>query len=335
MNKKIITGVLVLAVLGGIVVFSQHGNVLKTQRPKTIEKITIAWADQTSFALMYIAQNKDYFTDEGLDVTYRKFTTGRDALADVINGNSDIATVYEAPVVRQLYQGKDISIISTLHTSSKNAALIGRRDKNITRIEDIKNKKIGVAKGTAEEFFLYSYLTSQGIQLSDVTLINGEFKDMLSMLRDGKADAVVATNPYFYEIKKQFSPDEIIIFQSDVYTENSLLVGNTNKIKNKKETFTRLLKALVRAENLLHNNQAEAIKVVVDSLPTFSEESIRATWDQLTPELVLNNVLLTLLEREATWFKDNNLYTGQIPDFRKAIFADYLKAVKPEVVTIY
>ena len=333
--KKIIVTVVVLAIVGGGFVLYNNPLLLKKQPPATIEKITVAWADQPAFALMYIAQNKGYFTDEGLEVTYRKFTTGRDALADVIKGNSDIATVYEAPVVRQIYQGKDISIISTLHTSSKNGALIGRRDKNITRIEDIKNKKIGVTKGTADEFFLYSYLSSQGVRLSDVTLVNGEFKDMLSMLRDGKADAVVATNPYFYEIKKQFSQDKIVIFQSDVYTENSLLVGNTNEIKNKKETFTRLLKALVRAENLLHNNQEEAIKAVVGSLPTFSEESIRATWDQLTPELKLDNVLLTLLEREAGWFKDNKIYTGPVPDFRKAIFSDYLKATNPNAVTVY
>ena len=320
-----------MVLVGGV--FAYHQNVGK--KPKTIEKITVAWADQPAFALMYIAEKEGYFKDEGLDVTYHKFTTGRDALADALAGNSDIATVYEAPVVRQIYTGKDVSLISTLHTSSKNAALIGRRDRGILNIEDLKNKKIGVAKGTAEEFFLYSYLTSQGIRLSDVTLVNGEFTDMKTFLRDGRADAVVSTNPYFYEIKKEFPADMITIFQSDIYTENSVLAGNTNVIKNKKEGLTRLLRALVRAESLLKTNQEEAIKAVVASVPTFSEESNRGTWDQFTRVLKLDNVLLAVLEREAQWFKDNNVYQGPVPDFRKSIFTEYLKEVKPEAVTVY
>ena len=320
-----------MAVAGGVFAYYQNVDTM----PKTVEKITIAWADQPAFGLMYIAEKEGYFKDEGLDVTYHKFTTGRDALADALSGNSDIATVYEAPVVRQIYTGKDVSLISTLHISSKNAALIGRRDRGILNIEDLKSKKIGVAKGTAEEFFLYSYLTSKGIRLSDVTLVNGDFTDMKTFLRDGRADAVVSEGPYFYEIKKEFPADTITIFQSDVYTENSVLAGNTNVIENKKEVLTRLLKALVRAESLLETNQEEAIKAVVDSLSTFSEESIRGTWDQFTPVLKLDNVLLTVLEREAQWFKDNNVYQGPLPDFRKTIFTDYLKAVKPEAVTVY
>ena len=39
------------------------------------EKITLAEAYQPVFALIYIAEEKGYFDEEGLDITYRSFTS--------------------------------------------------------------------------------------------------------------------------------------------------------------------------------------------------------------------------------------------------------------------
>lgn len=321
-----------LAVAGGVFVYYRNAD---TKPKKPLEKLTIALPEQPVFALVYIAQNKGYFKDEGLDVTLKDVSTGKEAFEDTVKGGSDIGIGYEAPAVRMLYEGKDLSIISTLHVSTKNGALIARKDKGIYKIADVKGKKIGVTFTSGDEFFLTSYLTSEGIKLSEVTLINGAFKDLPGMLTAGTVDAVVEHNPYFYDTKKAFPSDALTIFQSDIYTANSLLAGDTAVIKNKSEAIIRLLTALVKAEGLIRDNREEAIQSVATSLPHFSEETIRATWDQFTPVLKLDNVLLSLLNREAQWFKENNVYTGPLPDFRKAIFTDYLETVKPEAVTVY
>ncbi len=316
--------------IGGYFVVQKN----QPKTPKAIEKITIAWAPNPVFGLMYVAEEKGYFEEEGLEVTYNKFSTGRDALNDAILKNSDIAMVYEAPTVRRIYQKDPVSIISTLHYSTKNAAIVGKKDKGIQSVSNLEGKKVGVVKGTAEEFFFFSFLTSQGIKLSDVTLVNGEFTDMIKYLRDGKTDAVVATNPYLFEIRQEFG-DSISIFQSEIYTESSLLAGNTEVIKSKKEAFIRLLRALLRAEQLYESNPEEALQAVIVTLPQFSEDSIRGTRAEYVPKLKLDNVLLTVLNLEGQWFKDNGIYKTEVPDFRKAIFTDYLKEVQPEAVTLY
>ncbi len=333
--KKIAIGIVFVVVLVGVFAYLQRSTFQQNEKPKTVEKITISRYELPTLALLFIAEQNGYFKDENLDVVYRKFPSGKDALADVLAGNADIATVYETPVVRQIYGGKDVSIISTLHTSSKFMALVGMRNKGINSIEDIRGKKIGVFKGTSHEFFLTSYLTSQGIKLSDVTLVHTEYTNSINSLRNGSIDAVVVENPYFYELKKEFPADKIIIFQSDVYTTNSVLAGDTSVIKTKKEALTRLLRALVRAEDLLKNNKEEAIKSVIKSVPEFSEESIRGTWDQFTPTVSLNNILLSIMNREAQWFKDNAVFERPIPDFRKSLFIEYLKEVRPDAVTVY
>lgn len=316
--------------------FVMQKTLLQKQTPQTIEKLTIAMFDNPTFALVLIAQNKGYFKDENLEIIYRKVGgTGIKNLADALEGNSDIGWAYEAPTVRKIYEGEKLRIITTLHTSTKNVAIIARKDKGIATVQDLKGKKIGVTKGSAYEFFLYSYLLSQGVKLSDVIFIDGDFASMTTLLKTGKVDAVAIGNPFFYDIAKEYPQGSLSIFQSEVYTENGLLAGREDIVKNKKEAITRFLKALVKAEDLYRTNNQEALDAVIAEIPAVSEETIRGTWDKFIPTLKLDNVLLTLLNREGAWFKDNGIYKTEVPNFRNAIFTDYLKEVKPEAVTVF
>src|SRR3989344_2960036 len=105
---------------------------------------------------------------------------------------------------------------------------------------------------------------------------------MVNLLKDGKVDAVAIGNPYRYNIKKEFPQESLITFESEIYTEMSLLAGREDIIKNKKEAITRLLKALVKAENFYKADNKMALDAVVTELPMISEETIRGTWDKYT-----------------------------------------------------
>ena len=73
----------------------------RPQTPRTAEKLTIAMFDNPTFALVLIAQNKGYFKDENLEVTYRRIGSGISNLTDALEGNSDIGWAYETPIVRK------------------------------------------------------------------------------------------------------------------------------------------------------------------------------------------------------------------------------------------
>lgn len=328
MKKFLIILIIIVTILGAYIVFPG-------QKVQPVAKLTVASVDTPGFALFYIAQNKGYFKEENLEVTNKPFPRGIDALSDMLKGYSDLAFAYEAPVVRKIYEGGQLRILSSVTISTKNVAIVGRKDKGISVATDLKGKKIGVTKNSAHEFFLYSYLTSQGIRLSDVTIVDGEFKSLAGMLKAGKVDAVSSGNPFLYDVKKEFPVEEIAVFYSDSYTESALLSGRDDIVASKKEAMIRFIRALDKAEKLYLSNNKEALEAVVTELPTLSEETIRGTWGAYTPTLILNNVLLTLLNREGQWFKDNEIYTSELPNFRNAVLPDYLKTVKPDSVTIY
>ncbi len=331
--KKIVIPIIAVIIISIIVVF--WFNLKGPARyAGPIEKITIADAAQPVFVLLYIAEAKGYLADEGLEVTYKSFTSGRDALTSVVNGESDIATVYETPVVLRTLEGEKLGVITELHNSTRNTALIARRDKGISVPADLKGKTIAVSKNTNGEFFLFLFLISKGIRLTDVTFVDTMPQDMVKALKEGTIDAVATWNPNLFNVKKAFTPNEIVTFLSNEYTECSVLAGKSAFVKGRPEAMKRLLRGLVRAEAHLQETE-EVFTILLNRLSGQSEDTIRGVWGYFNSELRLSNILLTVLTEEAHWFIDNGRAKGPLPAFREVLFIDYLKEVKPGAVTVF
>jgi NitT/TauT family transport system substrate-binding protein len=299
------------------------------------ESLTIAEASQPSFALLYIAEANGYLEEEGLEVTYKSFTSGKDALNSAINGESDIATVFLTPVVIKSYEGEKLSVISTLHSSTKNTALIVRNTEDGRAQTDLVGKRIGVTKSTNAEFFLHQYLANHGIKMLDVTLVDIKPEELVEALQNRTVDAIATWNPHLSNAVKTFNNNQVSVFYSDVYTGMSVLAGRREVIIQKKEAMIRLLSALIKAEQFKDSNGERAKAIVVERLLNQTEDSIHSAWSAFSARIMLNNVLLEQFIQEAEWFRDAGEYKTPLPDFEEIICPDLLNELMPESVTIF
>ena len=324
--------VCIVLVTLGVVVYKKN---LSPASSNIIDQIEIADAQFPSFSLLYIANKEGFFKENGLNVHFKSFKIGKDALQNVIAGSSDLATVYEVPFVRSVFDGKDIQVISSLHKSTTSTALIGLKSHQVTTIADVRGKRIGVIKGTNAEFFLYVLLTSSGIQLSDVSIIYLPPEKIDAALLDGSVDGIVIFNPNLYRLKNKLKDDAQVIY-SNLYKENSLLVGKSSTVKNRPETMIKVLRALSEAQVFALSHRDKAIDDVVASIPSATRPDINGVWSDYRLELQLDNVLLNTMNQEAQWLKKTGNYGDkEIPNFRPLIFTEYLRAVNPEFVTLY
>jgi len=297
-------------------------------------KLTIAEASQPVFALVYVADARGFLKEAGLDVTFNSFSLGRDALTSVLEGKSDLATVYETPVTQRIYEGRDLAIVSMLHTSARNQGVLARRDRGISGPADLKGKKIGLSLGSGQEYVLSVLLATEGVPPESVTKVQVEPDQYEKLLLGGGIDAVLVFNPLQFSLGRALGERAVMLY-SDAYTEASMLVGMREIVAGKRETMTRLLKALVKAQDFVDRNRDEAIRIVAARLAgRFEEAFIREGWNDFAPAAKLDNVLLTTMTLEAQWMKDSGKFSGPTPDFRKAIFVDYMMAVRPGAVTV-
>jgi NitT/TauT family transport system substrate-binding protein len=296
--------------------------------------LTIADADQIVFSLVYIADAEGYFRDEGLDVSYRKFKSGKDALADVVAGNADVATVYQTPVVADIVGGKPIRVLTTLHRSSKNTALVARKDRGINSLADLRGKRIAATRGTYQAKLLTMMLEDEGIGPGNASVVDMYHQDMLAALADGAVDAAITRWPYIGYAQEQSPPGSTVVLSSPFYSEASLLAASQQAVEKKQVALFRLMRALVSAQDFVARDNDKAFSVAISHWSRLATGDDRKIWDQIQLQLRLDNTLLQSMQSEAAWLKGHG-GSNSVPDsFLRYMDSSFLSAIRPQYVLV-
>ncbi len=299
-----------------------------------VEKVTIAEAGQPIGALLYIAFENGYFTNEGLDITLKPYTSGRDSLNSVLEGKADLATTAETPIVHTLLAGETCYTIATIGTSETNMAVVARKDRGILRPSDFKGKKFGATSSTNGAFFLYAILISNGISTDDVKIVDLRPEETFDALVESEVDAVSAWNPHLVRLQKELG-DKVVSFYGDgIYTWTWNIVARKNFIAEKPETILKIVRALVKAEEFTRENPDEAQNIVSYYLK-IDRASVSELWSIYNFKTSLDQFLLVAFEDQARWAITNNLTDAtEVPNYLDYIYSDPLEEVKPEAIGI-
>jgi ABC-type nitrate/sulfonate/bicarbonate transport system substrate-binding protein len=305
------------------------------QRPAgPAEKVTIAYATLPETALAQVAQRKGFFQQEGLDADANLHSFGKLALGEVLEGRADFATVAETPFVFAVMNGANISVIATIQNSTKNHAIIARRDRGIAAPKDLKGKKIGTTLGTTADFFMDSFLAINGISRKETAVVNLRPEEHERALLTGQVDALSTFFPYLRQTQSRLGNNGIIFYEKDIYRETFHVVAKKEFIRQNPEKVRRLLRGLARAEEFIRNNPAEAQEIVAD-FSKINIATLRDVWADNIFEMSLDQSLLLALEDESLWAIRNRLTNVQkVPNYLNFIYFDGLKAVKPQSARI-
>ena len=226
-----------------------------------METLTVAVVPTELNALFYVAEAQKLFAAKGLQVTLKeKYDSGASAAAGMLNGEADIALAAEFPIVRQIFNKKDITSFGTI-AKYENTYIIWRTDSGIKTVQDLKGKKVGVTLKTISEFYLGRMLELNGINIQQVTLIDTMAQDSEKRIAGREVDAVVTWEPWVGQIKQRLGKEVITMpMQGGQYAYWNL-VSTSRWIKNHSKMIKRLMESLIQAEDFLvsHENEAKAI----------------------------------------------------------------------------
>ena len=297
-----------------------------------VETITIGVPPLEQNALLYVADPKRFFADHGLHIVLKEYDSGVTAINAMLKGEVDIAEAAEFPFVRAVFQKEKILVIAC-NDRFENNYIVGRKDRGITRISDLKGKKIGVALKTINEFYLGRFLTLNGMNMKDVTLIDINPAQYVNAIAASDVDAIIAWQPYIERIQREVK--EVIVWPAQgsqaVY---SVLLCSSGWLSQHTDTVKRFLKSLREAEDYLVRHPDES-KAIVQKHLNYDDSYISSVWPQHRFSLSLDQTLIVAMKDEAQWMINNNLTSEKtLPEFADYIYLDGLKAVKPEVVNI-
>ncbi|HWQ18875.1 MAG TPA: NrtA/SsuA/CpmA family ABC transporter substrate-binding protein [Methanotrichaceae archaeon] len=300
----------------------------------TPEPITIGGPALEQSAFIYIAQDQGFFAMNGLDVTIRDdYPNGVIPVNDMLKGVVDISVSAEYPVITQAFKKENISIIGSIDRY-QNENIIGRKDRGIENISDLKGKKIGIPRGTICEFFLGRFLNLNGMSLQDVALMDVPASTSVDAIANGEVDAIIYYQPYIHAIINRLGGNAIIWPAQSNQLLYGVLACRDDWAAEHPLLINRFLRSIALAEEYMINNPDEA-RAIVQKRLNFTDKYMAAVWPDHQFSLSLDQSLLIAMNDEGRWAINNNLTTEKtMPDFRDYVDIKSLEAVKPAAVNI-
>lgn len=187
--KKIIFLLIITAaiILGGFFVWRQF-------QPKSLGKITMGWNTWPGNLPYFVAFDKGFFKDEGLEVkmvaeeSYSKKVD--DLMANKIDFSGDMVLI---DIVEKASKGKKLKVVLVTDYSSGADGIVAKKE--IKNISELKGKKVAVEMGTLGEYLLYDALKKNNLKLADVQETNMTAQEAAQAFIRGEVDAAVTYEP--------------------------------------------------------------------------------------------------------------------------------------------
>lgn len=315
------------------IVFSSC-SISRINYPGKIEPITIGMESTAVNSLIYIAESQNYFAANGLNVIIKdNYTSGAAAVEGMLRGEVDLATAAELAIVRQAFAKERVRTLASIDMFI-HMKLIGRKDRGIQNISDLKGKRIGVPLKTAADFMFGRFLDLQGINANQLTIVDVQAPQAVDAVVSGDVDAVVVWQPNVTVITDRLG-DKASVWDVQSGQPIYCAVVTTGDLASRNpDVLKRFLNSVAQAEEYLVRNPVQA-RAIVQKRLAYDDRYIETIWPEHQFSIRLDQSLILAMEDQARWMINNNLTTEkQVPNFLDYIYEDSLKAVKPGVVNI-
>jgi NitT/TauT family transport system substrate-binding protein len=115
-----------------------------------------------------------------------------------------------------------------------NYRIVAKRSAGITRLADLKGKRVVVPRGTSAHYHLVAMLRSAGLEETDVTLVSAPATEMAAALVKGDADAMSMWEPESENAVVALGKDAVMFQNNAIYREFYSVYSTTDVMNDKK-----------------------------------------------------------------------------------------------------
>jgi len=234
-------------------------------------KMTMGSAPWVGQLPLYIAQEKGFFAEEGLDFELSLFGASGDYISAFLSENIDSVAPVSAEAVLMKSQGKDFKIVLIQDNSVGGDGILARD--SITSIEDFKGKEIAVDTTGVSYFFLLQVLKEAGLTKSDVTIINADPAAAAAAFESSNVDIAVSYAPYLQETDRSVEDGRIIYDSSKMPTAIiDLYLVDTAFIEENPAAVQAFVNAIFKGTQFMTDSPEESLEIGAKELEVTTEE---------------------------------------------------------------
>jgi NitT/TauT family transport system substrate-binding protein len=292
-----------------------------------VEKVTVAHVPLINFATLYVALERGYLRDQGVDVELQRVASGTEALAFLAQDRLDVGAIGLAAAIFNAFNRRlDLRIVASTSSWGQRhgTRILARVDLydsgEVRSVRDLKGRRVAIAggAGSAGHYLFLLGARRGGIGPRDFELVSLANPDHGPALRAGRVDAALTGSPFASAALAQ-SMARPLLENFAPGTATTVFAYSGGFMKARPETATRFMIALLQAARAMQGQKY------------FDPENI-AAYKKYTgaSDAVLR------ADPPLQYYPDLRIVTGTIVDmertFREAGLADYAAPIPLEAM---
>ena len=288
-------------------------------------KMTIATGVDPVFSAYYVAQQEGLFKKHGLDVRINTGPSGSAMVSFLINGQIESAFGSEIAGVSNHNLDPNVVIVAQATRLVRWLAVVGR---NIDNLDQLKGKKVGVARGSGGEVFWLAMLDKLKLNAADYTVVNVEAPEMVAALERGNIDAYAVWEPWVTRGLAAVKNTKVLRTQEGILEQGVFIYMNQGWIKKNPAQAEGFVRALVEATELINKDRPRAAKDVSAFLKSLDPPMVEQLMTKLTYDMELSDPSISMLKLAESQLKQQGKLAKPV-DYGAFIYPDLLRKVLP------
>ena len=288
-------------------------------------KMTIATGVDPVFSAYYVAQVEGLFKKHGLDVRINTGPSGSAMVSFLINGQIESAFGSEIAGVSNHNLDPNVVIVAQATRLVRWLAVVGR---NIDNLDQLKGKKVGVARGSGGEVFWLAMLDKLKLNAADYTVVNVEAPEMVAALERGNIDAYAVWEPWVTRGLAAVKNTKVLKDQEGILEQGVYIYMNLGWIKKNPAQAEAFMRALVEATDIINKDRKRAAKDVSAFLKSLDPALVEQLMTKLTFDMELGNSTIGMFRLAESQLKQQGKLTKPL-DLGAFVYPDLLRKVQP------
>ncbi len=245
------------------------GSAKSAAKAEQTGAIKVAYTASLCQAPLFVAKEKGYFKDAGLDAEMIR-VDGAQANEAIGSGKVDAMQTLIMKTIHPWQNGLPVKATVGIHTGC--VRVVVRNDGSVNTVQDLKGKKIGVA-GLADTGAIVAQraLKHAGIGVTpdnmEVEFVTIDRNSLPQALESGQVDAIAMTDPVGAIAEKQYGFKSVVdTAKSDGFKDEYCcdLVLSNKYLEEHPELAKKFNEAVIKAAVYVHEHPEETAKLLAE-----------------------------------------------------------------------
>ena len=224
--------------------------------------LKLKWVHQAQFAGNYMAKEKGFFEEQGLNVKIEPFSFEDPTIDAVANGNAEFGITGADEVLLAREKGLPIKAFAVIYKTNPVVAY-SLKESGIVKPQDFIGKKVGLERGVNVDTLYFAMMSKLGIDRSQITEIDIGY-DATELL-NGETDVSTGyiINEPHQAMEAGYEVNTILMADYGVNMYADVLFTTEQIINEQPELVEKFLKANLGGWQYAIENEEEAVDIVL------------------------------------------------------------------------